>query len=110
MPRPPKERNICKMPRVREFVPVGAEQAQRVVLCIDEYEALRLIDLLGLSQEECAARMQVARTTVQAVYESARRKLAEALVCARPLHIEGGAFHLCDGSGVCPECARRSNE
>lgn len=43
---------------------------------MEEYEALRLMDYLGLNQEEAAAQMGVARTTVQRIYAQARRKLA----------------------------------
>ena len=68
-----------------------------VVLNVDEYEAIRLIDRQGFSQEECSAYMQVARTTVQMIYNSARKKLAAALVDGLPLRIEGGSYQLCDG-------------
>ena len=60
-------------------------------------EAIRLIDRQGFSQEECSAYMQVARTTVQMIYNSARKKLAAALVDGLPLRIEGGSYQLCDG-------------
>ena len=67
------------MPRVSAFAPIG-EDADYVVLTVDEYESIRLIDKQGFSQEECAAYMQVARTTAQQIYNSARKKIASALV------------------------------
>ncbi len=65
-------------------------------MTIEEYEAIRLIDLEGLTQEECAESMDVARTTVQRIYNDARKKLARSLVNAEILKIEGGAYKLCD--------------
>ena len=98
IPRPRKCRKVCQLPRIQEFHPLGPPPCgPAVVLNVDEYEAIRLIDQQGLSQEECSAYMQVARTTVQMIYNSARKKLAEALVNGLPLRIEGGAYQLCDG-------------
>jgi hypothetical protein len=71
-------------------------------MTVDEYETIRLIDLEGLTQEECAARMNIARTTVQGIYNDARRKLAQSLVNGRVLCIAGGEYLLCDGRG--PGC------
>ncbi len=101
MPRPTKSRRVCSIPQTLEFQPVqeGADRAP-VILTIDEYEVIRLIDKEGLSQEQCSARMQIARTTAQKIYESARKKLADALVDGLPLRIEGGVFRLCDGKGT----------
>ena len=61
-----------------------------IVLTVDEYETIRLLDKKGYSQEQCAASMQVARTTVQRIYEIARKKIADALIDGHPLRIEGG--------------------
>lgn len=66
-------------------------------MTVDEYETIRLIDLNGLTQEECGVSMNVARTTVQAIYGSARKKLAELLVNAGELSVKGGDYILCDG-------------
>ncbi|MCD8107008.1 MAG: DUF134 domain-containing protein [Oscillospiraceae bacterium] len=99
MPRPVKCRTICEMPKTLEFAPLTAwEEDELVILTVDEFETICLIDNEGLSQEECAGRMQVARTTVQKIYDSARKKLANALVNGLPLKIEGGEYRTCDGT------------
>lgn len=101
MSRPTKCRRVCHFPQTLGFLPSqGADGKVPVIMTVDEYETIRLIDKEGLSQERCAAFMQVARTTVQRVYESARKKLAAVLVDGLPLRIEGGDFRLCDGRGV----------
>ena len=64
-------------------------------MVVDEYEVIRLIDLEGLTQEQCAGQMEVARATVQAIYASARKKLAECIVLGRRLKIDGGDIQLC---------------
>ncbi len=99
MPRPTKCRMICRFPQTLEFTPAGDEEGKEpVVLTVDEYEAVRLIDKEGLSQAQCSLRMRVARTTVQKIYDSARKKLADALTDGRPLKIEGGEYQVCDGT------------
>lgn len=101
MARPFKSRRVCGLPSVDAFGPLGWEAKEWIELTLEEYETIRLIDLLDCTQEECAAQMEVARTTVQAVYNSARRKLAECLVCGRGLRIRGGNYTVCPDSGTC---------
>ena len=103
MARPVKSRCICSMPSVTCFAPDGAPAQDGVVIGFDEYEALRLMDYVQLSQAECAARMGVSRATVARLYESARRAVAEALVLGLTLRIEGGDVYVCRGPR--PECA-----
>ena len=78
MPRPSKCRRVCAAPRCTRFEPQNAASAQPVELQVDEFEALRLMDYENLTQEECARRMDVARTTVTGIYMRARRKVATA--------------------------------
>ncbi|MFA6308876.1 MAG: DUF134 domain-containing protein [Clostridia bacterium] len=99
MPRPRKWRKVCCMPESNRFGPLNVATAAEkfVVMSIDEYETIRLIDMEGFTQEECAKQMNIARTTVQGMYNDARKKVAESLVNGKILRIEGGDYKLCDG-------------
>ena|GEM_PF-209966 len=101
MARPRKWRKVCSLPDSNRFGPldVPTDPEQLVLMTVDEYETLRLIDLVGLTQEECSERMHIARTTVQRIYSDARRKVAESLIEGKLLKIEGGDYQLCEGDG-----------
>ena len=74
MPRPRKCRKVCCLPDNDGFVPVrGGEELTPIVLNMDEYEAIRLIDREGFSQEQCGEYMRIARTTVQQIYAAVRK-------------------------------------
>ena len=111
MPRPMKWRNVCCLPDNNKFGPINGNAGKRdfVKMTVDEYETIRLIDLENFTQEECARQMNIARTTVQGIYEAARRKLAESLVNGKILLIEGGEYQLCEdrGNGCGRGCNRR---
>jgi len=77
-----------------------------VTMTVDEFETIRLIDYLNFTQEECALQMNVARTTVQGIYDRARKKLAVALVDGVLLTISGGEYRLYGGDWNCEACCR----
>ncbi len=90
MPRPFRCRRIEQLPVYRSFSPDDIEADESVKMTVDEFETLRLLDNEGLTQEACASKMNIARTTVTAIYDSARKKIAEALVHGKRLLITGG--------------------
>ena len=92
MPRPLRCRRIEQLPVYRSFSPDDTAATDNVLMTVDEFEALRLLDNEGLTQEACASRMNIARTTVTAIYDSARKKVADALVNGKRLLITGGHF------------------
>jgi ATP-binding cassette subfamily B protein IrtB len=96
MPRPRKRRRVCTLPRCTSFGPESRQHGDPVKMTVDEYETIRLIDLEGLTQEQCADQMEVARTTAQAIYASARKKLAECIVNGLTLVIGGGEYRVCE--------------
>ena len=105
MPRPQRCRRICREPEYRNFSPEGIPSQEEILLTLDEFEVIRLVDLLDQTHGQCAQQMDISRTTVTEVYESARHKIADALVNGRPLRIDGGNYRLCGGSArsCCPE-------
>ncbi|MCU6762911.1 nitrogenase cofactor biosynthesis protein NifB [uncultured Roseburia sp.] len=97
MPRPGKEKRICRLPVYQNFEAkdLACKDDRQLLLGVDEFETIRLIDYLGMTQEECAAQMQVGRATVQSIYADARKKIARFLVEGARLKISGGTYRLC---------------
>lgn len=93
------------MPDKRVFSP--DVWTETVTLSVEEYETVRLLDYEGLTQQECARQMGVARVTVTNMYAAARQKLAQALVTSRRLVVAGGSYALCEKAGrCCGQCGR----
>jgi predicted DNA-binding protein (UPF0251 family) len=90
VPRPRKRRFVDHFQGTAVYKPAGIALADltQVSLLPEELEALRLADLLGLSQVEAASYMQVSRSTFQRILEHARRQVALALVERQALRIE----------------------
>ncbi|MBS4538789.1 DUF134 domain-containing protein [Clostridium sp. D2Q-11] len=99
MPRPRKRRRVCCLPESKRFGPVRGQESldDYITMTVDEYETIRLIDLNDFTQKECSEQMNVARTTVQSIYNDARKKLADSLINGRIIVIEGGDYKLCEG-------------
>jgi predicted DNA-binding protein (UPF0251 family) len=93
-------RLVAHRPPVTVFKPAGvpARTLQWLRLALDEYEALRLADYQGLSQEEVAERLGVSRPTVSRILEDARRTVTQALVEGQALAIEGGPVQWAPGA------------
>ena len=108
MPRPKKWKMVCCLPENNLYGPLNKPSVDRefTAMTVEEYETIRLIDLDGLTQEECAERMNVARATIQKIYNDARGKLANSLVNGSSLKIEGGDYKLYDESEQIYGCGR----
>jgi uncharacterized protein len=91
MARPRKYRKIKCNPAVLYFKPRGIPMSMldEIILEPDELEAIRLGDLLGLSQEESAEKMNISRATFGRIINSARLKIADGILNGKALHISG---------------------
>ncbi len=107
MPRPLKYRFVEGHPPSDYFKPRGVPLAslEVSVLTLDEFEAIRLADHEGLYQEPAAEKMGVSRQTFGKIVESARKKIADALVNSKAIRIEGGVYRTARWRRVsCPAC------
>jgi predicted DNA-binding protein (UPF0251 family) len=77
---------------------------EEICLLVEELEAVRLKDAEGLEQEECGRLMKISQPTFHRVLESARRKIAEALIQGKAIRIEGGDFEMAERKFACRSC------
>jgi len=96
MPRPRLCRRVKFLPETTYFKPAGVplRELEEVVLTVDEFEAIRLKDIEGLEQEECAKKMKISQPTFFRLLNSARKKIADAIVNGKAIKIEGGIYNL----------------
>lgn len=107
MVRTKKIRNVLYPPKTIYFSPHGVpvKDLTDVIVTVDEYEAIRLADHKKLKQEEAAKKMNISRPTFTRVIESARKKVAEALVNGKAVKVEGGSFNYLKKKIRCINCS-----
>jgi predicted DNA-binding protein (UPF0251 family)/predicted Fe-Mo cluster-binding NifX family protein len=103
MPRPIKCRCVAFLPGITYFKPAGIplRELEENLITIDEIEAIRLKDIEDLEQKDGATKMDISRATFQRILESARKKIADALLNGKAIKIEGGAVKVASLSYEC---------
>lgn len=106
MARPTKFRKVERFPNEDYFIPKGRPQSETtdIILKVEELEAMRLKDIEGLNQEECAKRMNISRQTFQNVIDSARKSVAIALTEGKSIKIHGGHYTTKNCNIKCKSC------
>jgi len=110
--RPTKWRKVEFIPNIQYFAPsdIDAASMQENILRIEELEAIRLKDIEGMEQEDCADKMEVSRQTFQRILNVAREKIADSLINGKAIRIEGGNYT----RNICPvkclDCGKQWSE
>lgn len=94
MPRPQKLKTVCCASEFYYGHP--KKHKETVQITLEQFETIRLIDYENLNQDEASKLMNVARTTVQALYDQARTLIATALIESKGIQVGGGHYELCD--------------
>ncbi|MDD5506523.1 MAG: DUF134 domain-containing protein [Candidatus Omnitrophica bacterium] len=96
MSRPCRCRRIRCKPDANYFKPRGIplDMLEEVNLALDELEAVRLADFVGLYQEDAARDMGISRQTFGNIIERAHKKIADVLLNAKALKIDGGTVKM----------------
>ena len=116
MVRPQKSRLVTIDPQINYFKPRGVPMVnlEQVQLTVDELEALRLADFLGLSHEVAGKQMGVSRATFGRIVEQGRRAVADALIHGKAINVEGGNYKRVNPGAnrafSCRECDCRWDE
>ena len=114
MVRPRKDRLVGFNPEVSYYKPRGIPMVKldEVRLTVDEREAIRLSDLLGMSQEEAGKQMGVSRATFGRIIQQARKVVADALINGKAINIEGGNYKMVEETRrfECIQCDHRWEE
>jgi predicted DNA-binding protein (UPF0251 family) len=79
---------------IEGFRPKGAPETGEIILTLEEFEAVKLIDYEGFDQSGVAEVMGVSRQTVGRILKAARFKIAKSLVTAKQLTVQGGCYEM----------------
>jgi len=111
MSRPQKERIVHQPPLFSDFKPTGVKinYLDKVSLSLDEYEAFRLADSIGLSHDEASNEMDISRSTFTRLIEKARSKIAKLIINGNALNIDGGNIHFRKNIIKCNSCGHMFN-
>ena len=106
MSRPQDDRIVHEPPLFSEFKPLGikGQELEQVLLALDEFEAFRLADYIGLSHAEAAEEMGISRSTFSRLIEKTRKKIADFIIQGKLLTIEGGSVHFRNNIIRCQNC------
>lgn len=106
MPGNQRRRRIASPPRFSGYKPYGCQRQheQPVALLFEEYEAIKMADYKFMNHQEAALLMGISRATFARIYESARRKIALALVESREIITESGNSYTDKQWYHCPQC------
>jgi uncharacterized protein len=108
MSRPKNNRIVHEPPIFTDFKPIGVRgvSLEQVLMNLDEYEAFRLADHIGLSHEEAAEEMEISRPTFSRLIEKARAKIADFIINGKVLNIDGGNVHFRNNIIKCQSCGQ----
>ena len=91
--RPKKYRIVRIDPKISHFSPRGRPgRPDEIELKMEEFEAIRLADLIGLSQKQAALSMHISQQTFSRILKKARKTVAEGLVKGKIIKIQGGYY------------------
>jgi predicted DNA-binding protein (UPF0251 family) len=95
-------RRVWGEPGVTYFKPANVRMMglEQVILAVEEFETIRLMDYEGLKQVDAAKEMHVSQPTFQRVYGAARKKIADAVVNGKAIRIEGGNYNIAKRGGL----------
>lgn len=106
MPRQRRLRKVVAPPGFKGFRPYGSSNNRNtdIELLYEEYEAIKLADYDFLNHQEASEIMGVSRSTFARIYETARRKIAKALVETRQIRAVYGNAIMDNNWHVCNIC------